>query len=321
MSQAVVDTSIIVTGDQLVLDAAWWPLLGSTYAASRMLPGETETQVRPEVEVVFDLPADAPDTGHAGAADLATDVRRLRHDIVTCSRDRGHGSADEALELLAPHRSAPEGVVVSALLVCTHRRFVRCSRTLLRRLATDGLLADHQLDELAGMLLWEDRARFAVPSTWRSTWLEVPPGTRVRAPGYEVVPPDEGGQTFPYVHDVPAAARRWAARLLLESGRTDVDAVLARIGELADGAAGAVLCGVLDSWEACPPADLEPAVRAALGSGLASVRLRALDVLARTGRRDEAVALARDDGAPQVRRWQPPADALARTPDQPTLLG
>lgn len=124
-----------------------------------------------------------------------------------------------------------------------------CSRTLLRRLVTDGLLADHRLEELTGMPLY------------------------------------------------------------------------VRIGELADGAAGAGLCGALDSWEACPPADVEPGVRAGLGSGLASVRLRALDVLARTGRRDEAVALARDDGAAQVRRRQPPADALARTPDQPTLLG
>ena len=36
------------------------------------------------------------------------------------------------------------------------------------------------------------------------------------------------------------------------------------------------------------------------------ITLRALDVLARTGRGDEARTLARDDGAAQVRRWQPP---------------
>ena len=56
----------------------------------------------------------------------------------------------------------------------------------------------------------------------------------------------------------------------------------------------------------------------ALASGLASVRLRALDVLALTDRLDEAQAVARDDGAAAVRGWQPPAELTP--PAQPSLL-
>lgn len=279
--------------------------------------------MRPDLEMVSDLPADAFGVSEAVGGDLDAEVRSLRQQIVTWS-DRDHGRADEAIQLLAPHRQTPEGVVVSVLLVCTHRRFERCSRTLMRRLAAEGLLADDQLDELAARLLFDDRARFAVPSAWVSSRLDVGPGVRVRAVGIEVAPVDDEEQTFPYVQDIPAAARRWAARRLLEAGRTDVEVVLARAreldGGLTDGAAGAVRCGVLDAWERCSPADLEVALRAALGSGRASVRLRALDVLAAAGRGDEALGLARRDGAAQVRGWQPPADARARTPYQPTLL-
>jgi len=63
----------IPSGDQLGLDDARRLSLGSTYAASRRLPGEMETQVRPEAEVMFYLAVDAPDTGHAVARDLATE--------------------------------------------------------------------------------------------------------------------------------------------------------------------------------------------------------------------------------------------------------
>lgn len=115
-------------------------------------------------------------------------VRQLRRHIVLSLSNRGHGSADEALALLAPHCAAPEGVVLTAMLVSTHRRFEPRLRTLLRRLVTDGLLTAQQLDELATMLLGVDRACFAIPSTWLSTWLEVPPGTRVRSSGHELVP-------------------------------------------------------------------------------------------------------------------------------------
>ena len=119
-----------------------------------------------------------------------------------------------------------EGVVVRVLLVCTHRRFERFSRALMRRLEESDLLGDDHLDVVATVLLGEDRVRFAVP------------------------------------------ACRWAVRRLLERGLVTVEA--------------------------------------------------ALDVLALTGRLEEARALAREDGAAQVRAWQPPAELTP--PAQPSLL-
>ena len=277
---------------------------------------------RPDIEVTFDLPTDAFGPCHQVTGDLDAEVQRMRSAVAlgAIDHDRRHGSAADALELLAVHRTAPAGALLSALLVCTHRRFERCSRTLMTRLEADDLLGPDDLDRLAWMLLGEDRVRFAIPSSWLGTGVDVPPGVRVRSSGHELTPPREDEQTFPHRQNIPAAARRWAVRRLLEAGHLDVDTALTRIAQLRDGAAGAALSGVLDAWESCPPDDLQRALEVALGANLASVRRRALDVLALTGRRDEAQAHARDDGAAAVRAWQPPADAASRTPAQPTLL-
>ena len=273
-----------------------------------------------DIEVVFDLPVRRSGAAPVDPGELDAEVERLRFRIVT-SLASGNGSADEAVSLLDPHRTAPQGVVLTALLVCTHRRFERCARTLMGRLAGDELLTASQLDELAEPLLWRDRVRFAIPATWLASELDVGPGRRVRSSGFEVVRPREDEQTFPYHQRVPAAAARWAARRLLERGRTGVGAVVERSQEMSGGGGGAVLCGILDAWAALPGEELEPALQEGLVSSLASVRRRGLDVLARTGRRDEAVALAAADGAAVVREWQPPADSHARDPYQPTLLG
>lgn len=279
--------------------------------------------MRHDIEVVFDLPDDAFGPTHTVSGAVDAEVRALRQQVVTLLYSTDHGRAEQALQLLAPHRHAPEGAVVSALLVCTHHRFERCSRTLMRRLEDEGLLADDQLDELAVPLLFDDRACFAVPASWVGTPRYVSDEVPVRADGVEVAPADDTQPTFPHLQDIPAAARRWAARRLLQSGLTDVAEVLARADQLdagwTRGAAGAVRCGVLDAWEACPPAQRQAALDVALGSSQASVRLRALDVLVDTGRREEALALARRDGAAQVRAWQP-ADTRPSGVFQPSLL-
>jgi len=277
--------------------------------------------VDPDIEVVFDLPDRADGPRHPAGQELDAEVERMRCELVLTSHDatqRG-GSAVEALELLEVHRTAHEGVVVSALLVCTHRRFERCARALMRRLDESDLLAVDHLDVLAIVLLAEDRVRFAIPAAWWGGAVEGVPGRRVRASGYELVPVGDDDQTLPYVQDVPAAARRWAVRRLLERRLVTVEAALERIEGLdAPGTGGAVLSGVLDAWACLRPADLQQAIDAALASNPASVRRRALDVLALTGRLEEARALARDDGAANVRTWQPPAELTP--PAQPSLL-
>lgn len=275
----------------------------------------------PDIEAGFDLPAGAAGPRYPARDDLDVEVRRLRREVVLTWRDRLQrgGSAAEALGLLEAHRTAPDGVVVSALLVCTHRRFERCSRTLLRRLADSDLFDGDALDVLAMLLLAEDRVRFAIPAGWLGAPMDAPRGRKVRSSGYELVPPDDDEQTLPYLQDIPAAARRWAARRLLEAGLITVEAALERIDGLRDaGAGGAALSGVLDAWASCPLDDLQPAVDRALASSLASVRRRALDVLALTGRIDDARASARDDGAATVRAWHPPAEL--NPPAQPSLL-
>lgn len=242
--------------------------------------------------------------------DRATPEPSLRS-LVT-ERSHGNGTAVEALEIVERHGAT----VTATLLVCTHRRFERCARTLMRDIAASGLLDEGELGELADALLWEDRIAFAVPARWIASPL--PTGRRYRASGRPLV--EQGSatarQTLPYQCRPPAAARRWAATWLLRHDTTQVEAILARAGRFDTGPGGAVVAGVLDAAASLSAEQLEPALRMALAWPTSSVRRRALDVLADTGRAAEARALAAADGAADVRRWRPATAA----PSEPTLF-
>jgi hypothetical protein len=242
--------------------------------------------------------------------DRATPEPSLRS-LVT-ERFHGNGTAVEALEIVERHGAT----VTATLLVCTHRRFERCARTLMRDLAASALLDEGELGELADALLWEDRIAFAVPARWIASPL--PTGRRYRASGRRLV--EQGSatarQTLPYQCRPPAAARRWAATWLLRHDATQVEQILAWAGRFDTGAGGAVVSGVLDAAASLSSEQLAPAVRMALAWPTSSVRRRALDVMADTGRADEARALAAADGAADVRRWHPATTA----PSEPTLF-
>ncbi len=241
--------------------------------------------------------------------DRATPKPSLR-DLVA-ERFGGNGTAVEALEIVEHHGAS----VTVTLLVCTHRRFERCARTLMRNLTTSDLIDEDQLSELADALLWEDRVVFAVPAQWIASPL--PTGRRYRASGRPLVEPGSAAarQTLPYQCRPPAAARRWAATWLLQRDATQVEEILAWAGRFEAGAGGAVVSGVLDAAASLSAEQLEPALRMALAWPTSSVRRRALDVMADTGRADEARALAAADGAADVRRWRPATAA----PSEPTL--
>jgi hypothetical protein len=231
----------------------------------------------------------------------------------------GNGTAGEALKLLVDHGAT----VTVALLVCTHRRFERCARTLIRDLAASDLLDEGELEELAHVLLFKDRVVFAVPAAWIAS--DLAPGTRLRAPGWALVGDVEqgrvrAGDTLPFACRVPAAARRWAATYLLRGGSADVETVIARARDLDASVGGAVLCGVLDAGTSLASERLELAVQAAIVWPRGSVRRRGLDVLADTGRKQEARDRAANDRAADVRRWRPPSEEGAPDPSQPTLL-
>ena len=280
------------------------------------------------LEVVVDDDSDSPDPRDAwrpvappaGAGELADLQRRL-----LAPPERANGSADEAMALLEHVRGQPTRVAVThALLVATHRRFERCSRTLVHRLAASDLLDDAGLDELADVLLREPRVVFAVPAGWLGGGLDLPAGTRVRAAGRRPRADgasNEPAQLLPHAHWAPAAARRWAATRLLSSGRIEPDAVLTLAREVDDSAGGALVCGALDAWEQLASTALDAVLSGALDWPRGPVRRRALDVLAATGRGEEARARAAEDGDARVRAWQPPTAPGKAPPDgQPALF-
>lgn len=236
---------------------------------------------------------------------------------------RPEGCAEEAMALLESIRQRPTQAVTTALLVVTHPRFEHCSRTLVHRLAASDLLAAAGLDELAGVLLHEPRVMFSVPATWLETELDLPAGTRVRAPGLEVAHSgDERDHTaqVPQSWRTPAAARRWAATRLLDAGLVEIDEVLRRSHEVDNSAGGALVCGVLDAWASLSTSAIEQALAAALAWPRGAVRRRALDILDASGRLEEARAHAAADGDARVRAWEPAAPREERASGQQPLF-
>jgi hypothetical protein len=195
--------------------------------------------------------------------DRATPEPSLRS-LVT-ERFHGNGTAVEALEIVERHGAT----VTATLLVCTHRRFERCARTLMRDLAASGLLDEGELGELADALLWEDRIAFAVPARWIASPLPTGGATGPAAARLVEQGSATARQTLPYQCRPPAAARRWAATWLLRHDATQVEQILAWAGRFDTGAGGAVVSGVLDAAASLSAEQLEPA--RADGTGVADL--------------------------------------------------
>ena len=72
------------------------------------------------------------------------------------------------------HADGTPGALTTALLLCTDRRWDRCTARLIAGIADASFLSVDDLNELAARFLWSDRFRFQYPVSWIGTeWVSI----------------------------------------------------------------------------------------------------------------------------------------------------
>jgi hypothetical protein len=210
------------------------------------------------------------------APDLAETVEDLWR-VLLASRSRGDTVPMGAASLLTKHHGRGEpDAVITALLLCTCRRWKHCTGPLIKDVVAEGVLSDDDLDGLALLLLSGDIIQF---------------GTRT---GPSTVPL----QVRPPLH-------RWAAGHLLRQRPEQVSSLLDEAIPAPANMAGAIVNGLLDSIDVLPPEKAAALHVVALEWPLGTVRRHALEILASVGDVDEAARRAAADPDATVRRWKP----------------
>lgn len=211
----------------------------------------------------------------------------------------------EALHLFRRHHEdGTPGSLTTALLLCTDRRWDRCTARLIAGIVDTGILGEDEFDEMAGCFLWSDVFRFHYPVSWIGTeWVQI-----------DLEGVDEGVESsvvhldsdtpVPNDRAISPPLRRWAAGSILRADPIAFDTMRGRALELGGLDGGAIVSGMLDAMDALD----EDLARRAIDLGLdwprGSVRLLALDLLAA---RDPEAAKRRAAGDPdkKVRSWKP----------------
>ena len=210
------------------------------------------------------------------APDLAETVQDLWQVLLT-SRPRGDTFPLGVASLLTKHHGEGQpGAVVTALLLCTCRRWERCTGALIKDVVDEGVLSEGDLDRLARLFLLGDTIPFRKPEGRRTVQLEV-----------------------------HSPLRRWAAGHLLGRWPERFSSLLeqARSSKAAKGSA--MVNGMLDSIGALGPDEAALLLDFGLVWPLGSVRRHALEILAAQGDVEEAARRAASDPDAKVRAWKP----------------
>lgn len=218
----------------------------------------------------------------------------------------GESSTDdwEAVDLLRRHHGdGTLGALRTALLLCTDRRWDRCTHRLIAGIVATSILGKDDLDELAACFLWSDRYRFEYPVGWIGTeWvgIDVDGGGAVSPRVMHLDP----STPVPVERSIRPPLRRWAAARALRTDPSIFDAVSARAAGLGAMQGGAVVSGLLDAVDVLDDDVARTAIDLGLGWKRASVRLVALDLLTAIDP-EAARRRAGGDADNKVRNWSP----------------
>jgi hypothetical protein len=201
---------------------------------------------------------------------------------------------------------------LTALLLCTCRRWDRVTAKLVAPIEDSGLLTGAELDELAESLV-SDEVVVVFPARWISErWEDADPADgsiRTITVPEEAVARDERRPEPPL--------RRWAASRTLRRDPGWLDDLLQSASILPPLHRDALLHGLLDAADHLEPERRRDLVSRGLHSGIARVRRAALDRLCKLDGPEAALRRARSDTDRTVRAWQPPGtrDAPEPPPD------
>jgi hypothetical protein len=221
---------------------------------------------------------------------LAPDSAETAEDlwqVLLTSRPGGDTVPMGAASLLTKHHGQGQpGALVTALLLCTCRRWEFCTGALIKDVVDEGMLSKEDLDHLARLFLSGDTIRFR------------------KVTG--------GGTTQLQGH---APLHRWAAVHLLRRGPESfsslLDSLLDRARSTKAAMAAAMVNGMLDSISALNPGEAAVPLDLGLLWPLGSVRRHALEILAAQGDVQEAARLTASDPDARVRHWRPRGPYLA----------
>jgi hypothetical protein len=188
-----------------------------------------------------------------------------------------------AASLLTKHHGRGEpGTLVTALLLCTCRRWESCTGALIKDVVDEGVLSEEELERLARFFLSGETIRFRKLTGQGTVQLQI--------------------QT---------PLRRWAAGHLLRRQPEGFASLLDQARSSKAPIAAAMVNGLLDSIAALGPDEAALLLDRGLVWPLGSVRRHALEILSAQGDVDEAVRLAASDPDAKVRRWRPRVPASA----------
>lgn len=264
-----------------------------------------------------------PEEGAWEVAQLwtAPNADALHRVLVTHAPIRGSADAFEPFALLSKHHeSEPETSLVTATLLLTDRRWRHGVGQLVRRIAESDILSADELDFLAETFLAAGGAVYwQAPDDWfGEDSFEI--ALDVSADGADEAPGDDDQPTDVVVgptvarRDVYPPLRRWAAARALSRAPESWAGLIARAKEIDARSGAAIVCGVLDSIDAPPPA----AQRLLIDIGITwpdhAVRLLALGLLADRDGVEAAHRVAQHDSSARVRDWAAKL-ITARRPD------
>lgn len=202
------------------------------------------------------------------------------------------------------HGNGTPGALATALLLCTDRRWDRCTHRLVAGIVDSSILGEDDLDEMAACFLWSDRYHYEYPVGWIGTrWIGIDLDGGEGAVSPPVIHLDPL-TPVPVERSIAPPLRRWAAARVLRAEPGVFDKIRARSAELATRDGGAVVSGMLDAVDVLDDGVARKAIDLGLGWSHASVRLVALDRLAAIDP-EAARRRAAGDSDAKVRNWSP----------------
>ncbi|CAN5331995.1 hypothetical protein BH23ACT9_BH23ACT9_23220 [soil metagenome] len=230
------------------------------------------------------------------AALLGADTPEALHRVLVIPGRRTDTRCDDAVHTVRhAHAGRDDGLIESAVLLCTHHRWKGVARSMLEALVEGGILDEGHVGRLAAVFLDADDVCVTAPGAWLADFylLQDHDGKLRRL---------HDSRSYTLHRQVSPQLRRWAAGQT-RGNRVEISATLRRALALDSRHGAAVVLGLLDAAERFDDTLRADVLDLGLDWSCASVRLTALKRLAAGDRRAEALERADGDRAMHIRRW------------------